>query len=48
MYCNKYEKSNCPCNSGKEYKFCCMNKEIASDTKDKILPFFGFGVSHFS
>ncbi|HHQ2481160.1 TPA: SEC-C metal-binding domain-containing protein [Bacillus cereus] len=19
---------NCPCNSGKKYKFCCINKEI--------------------
>ncbi|MEK4677722.1 SEC-C domain-containing protein (plasmid) [Bacillus cereus] len=23
---NIYE--NCSCNSGKKYKFCCMNKEI--------------------
>nr|WP_255447458.1 SEC-C metal-binding domain-containing protein [Bacillus sp. FDAARGOS_235] len=22
---------NCPCNSGKKYKFCCMNKEIDLD-----------------
>ncbi|MED1384358.1 SEC-C metal-binding domain-containing protein [Bacillus mycoides] len=22
---------NCPCNSGKKYKFCCMNKEIELD-----------------
>ncbi|HHP1117791.1 MULTISPECIES: SEC-C metal-binding domain-containing protein [Bacillus cereus group] len=26
---NIYE--NCPCNSGKKYKFCCMNKEIKLD-----------------
>ncbi|PFK16372.1 SEC-C metal-binding domain-containing protein [Bacillus cereus] len=26
---NIYE--NCPCNSGKKYKFCCMNKEIELD-----------------
>ncbi|WP_369680619.1 YecA family protein [Bacillus sp. AFS023182] len=26
---NTYE--NCPCNSGKKYKFCCMNKEIELD-----------------
>ncbi|WP_257155487.1 SEC-C metal-binding domain-containing protein [Bacillus cereus] len=22
---------NCSCNSGKKYKFCCMNKEIELD-----------------
>ncbi|WP_232299080.1 SEC-C metal-binding domain-containing protein [Bacillus cereus] len=22
---------NCPCNSGKKYKFCCMNKEMGLD-----------------
>ncbi|WIG34246.1 MULTISPECIES: SEC-C metal-binding domain-containing protein [Bacillus cereus group] len=22
---------SCPCNSGKKYKFCCMNKEIDLD-----------------
>ncbi|WP_238601950.1 SEC-C metal-binding domain-containing protein [Bacillus cereus] len=26
---NIYE--NCPCNSGKKYKYCCMNKEIELD-----------------
>ncbi|WP_307835548.1 SEC-C metal-binding domain-containing protein [Bacillus wiedmannii] len=26
---NIYE--NCPCNSGKKHKFCCMNKEIKLD-----------------
>ncbi|WP_353958459.1 SEC-C metal-binding domain-containing protein [Bacillus sp. DX1.1] len=26
---NIYE--NCPCNSGKKYKFCCMNKEVELD-----------------
>ncbi|MEB4819868.1 MULTISPECIES: SEC-C metal-binding domain-containing protein [Bacillus cereus group] len=24
---------NCPCNSGKKYKFCCMNKEIRVQTR---------------
>ncbi|MGG0646063.1 SEC-C metal-binding domain-containing protein [Bacillus mycoides] len=29
LHQNPYE--SCSCNSGKKYKFCCMNKEIELD-----------------
>ncbi|WP_142951011.1 SEC-C metal-binding domain-containing protein [Bacillus toyonensis] len=35
-----------PCNSGKKYKFCCMNKEIELDIEKGNTPiFFSLGVS---
>ncbi|MEH7218149.1 SEC-C metal-binding domain-containing protein [Bacillus toyonensis] len=30
----------CACNSGKKYKFCCMNTEIELDIYKEIPPFF--------